>query len=256
MRDVEKLSSDAQLPANDAVSSEKSMQAFAGDQTMGAKGPKETRGLALRSGVSEALEALRKSYDPSARAGAVDAEEGATMAEVLDRLGEFFEVLVEQCVLCGKEGWDAEEVSAAVRCSVAALPERVQRNIAGAILAKQVEMGVVVAHGAEVKASPSTQATPKPAVAADEETAVNALGARIALTAGMDYHLVVRRGDTDAMPVNPLGIALGSNTTAAESVDPRQLGLCLRCTPTEAELAKRDCRVYKVGDCPDHPGCQ
>lgn len=80
------------------------------------------------------------------------------------------------------------------------------------------------------------------------------LGARIALARTVEYHLVVRRGYLDAIPVGPGGIALGEGTTPPEHVIAGQLGLCLAVSGGEDEGGRRECHVYSCGSCPRHPG--
>lgn len=80
------------------------------------------------------------------------------------------------------------------------------------------------------------------------------LGARVALTSTVEYHLVVRLGFIDAIPVGPGGIALGGGTTPAEQVIAGQLGLYLPVIGRENEAGRRECHVYSCGACPRHPG--
>lgn len=80
------------------------------------------------------------------------------------------------------------------------------------------------------------------------------LGARIAVSSTVEYHLIVRRGYIDAIPVGPGGIALGGGTSPPEQVIAGQLGICLPVVGGENEASRRECHVYSCGACPRHPG--
>lgn len=154
-------------------------------------------------------------------------------AAILESVELLLSSVAGQAAILGQHGIPPKQVEDIMRVAWKQLSDDLQAGAGAAVtIAPQMRCN----KGADVGAT--AQLAEK--VTANAPGSIECLSARIAVAAGVDYHLIVRRGYTDAIPVRPMGEALGGGKSDLEDVHPAQLGLCLRCTATEQEPNRCD----------------